>query len=148
MNLPSVKKAGSTAAKFASGTAGAAVGTILANKIPVPAFGPAWLQEHMQKALPGLAVMVAAYVASAKFKSKHDLVEPAAIGMGIAGFAKLVRAYAPEFAAQYVSLQGPYVPPGMPDMNYLAGSESDLLQYQLGKGAEEMNGNETLKLTA
>jgi hypothetical protein len=147
MNLPSVKTVGNTAAKFAAATGGLTIGAMIAAKIPVPAVGPALLQEHMKKAVPGLAVMIAAFVAS-KYKSKHELVEPAAIGMGLAGFANLVKMYAPDLAAKFIPLQGPYVPPGSPDfvgIDNVGEVWSDRLNYQLGEGEPSF---ETMKLTA
>jgi hypothetical protein len=147
MNLPSVKTVGNTAAKFAAATGGLTLGAMIAAKIPVPAVGPVLLQEHMKKAIPGLAVMFAAFMAT-KYKAKHELVEPAAIGMGLAGFASLVKSYAPELAAKFIPLQGPYVPPGSPDFigydNGMSGW-SDNLQYSLGEGEPSF---ETMKLTA
>ena len=145
----SLKKVGtiatSTGAKAASATAGLAVGAILASKIPVPQIGPDWLKEHLQKALPGLSVMVAAYIAS-QYKSKHVLVEPAAIGMGIAGFAALVKSYAPDLASRFLpTLSGPYVPPGEPDFIGM-GDLTEKLQYQLGDG--ESGYMDSMKLTA
>lgn len=134
----------STGAKAASATAGLAVGAILASKIPVPQFGPDWLKEHLQKALPGLSVLAAAYIAS-QYKSKHVLVEPAAIGMGIAGFGALAKSYFPDLASKFIPLQGPYVPPGEPDFIGM-GDLTEKLQYQLGEG--ESGYMDSMKLTA
>lgn len=110
MKLPDVKKVGSTAAKFGSATAGLVVGSKAANMIggiTLPSFIPPVVAEHLKKAAPGVLLMLAAYLASSKFKSKSELVEPGAIGVGLAGFANLLKAYFPSIAASYLpSLQG------------------------------------------
>ena len=110
MNLPNVKQVGSNAIKFGSATVGLVAGSKVANmlgNITLPAFIPAIVAEHLKKAAPGLLLMLAAWYANQKFKSKHEAVEPATLGVGLAGFASILKAYFPELAAEYLpSLKG------------------------------------------
>lgn len=110
MKIPDLKEVGSTAGKFGAATVGLVAGSRVANMIgglTMPATVPVAIAEHLKKAAPGVLLMIAAYFASAKFKSKSEFVEPAAVGLGLAGFANLLKAYFPEIAKDYLpSLQG------------------------------------------
>lgn len=99
-----VKTGADTLIKYGSATLGLATGSFVANKIPVPAVGPEWLQNILKKAGPGLVVMIIAYLAASKFKN-NEKVEAGAIGMGLAGLANIIKNVAPSLA-QYIPLNG------------------------------------------
>lgn len=102
-----VKETGNTVIKFACATGGLTGGTIIANKIPVPAIGPLWLQTILQKAAPGVVVMILAWFSAWKWggKGKDNYVDDAAIGAGLAGLVSIVKNFAPDLA-KFIPLNG------------------------------------------
>lgn len=78
-----VKKVGSTLGKFSSAAAGLAVGSLIMKKIPP--VGP----PIVQKTLPGLAGMTIAYLVG--MKADNEYVKSGALGLGLAGFADVVK---------------------------------------------------------
>lgn len=78
-----VKKVGSTLGKFGSAAAGLAVGSFVMKKIPP--VGP----PIVQKTLPGLAGMTIAYLVG--MKADNEYVKSGALGLGLAGFADVVK---------------------------------------------------------
>lgn len=100
MKTESVKKVGSTIGKFGSAAAGLGLGTFVMSK--VPSFGP----PIVQKLLPGLVGMSLAYVIGKKSKSEY--AQSAALGLGLAGFANVLRntVALPSFVSENLSLKG------------------------------------------
>jgi hypothetical protein len=98
-----VKTAGNQAIKYGSAALGAGLGTLVANKLPVPSIGNEMVSGHLKKIVPGLSVMIIAYLIGAKIK--HEASEAGAIGMGLAGAANILKNYWPD-AAKFITLNG------------------------------------------
>jgi hypothetical protein len=81
---PDVKKAASTAGKFATGFGGLVGGVMLMKQIPAIPKAPAVVSNT----LPGLAGMVVAAVVAGK--TQNEYLKYAAIGVGIAGVASVI----------------------------------------------------------
>lgn len=82
-----MKEAGQTVLKFGSGAAGLTVGAIAMKKLNE--LLPVSFPEIANKIGPGLAAMLLAYLLSVKVS--NDKAKALAMGLGLAGFADLVR---------------------------------------------------------
>lgn len=97
-----VKKAGSTALKFGAATLGLAAGSFAGNKIA--GMVPTSLPGIIQKLVPGVVLMGGAVLIAQNFKD--DNAEAAAMGVGLAGFASLAKAFLPASVTSYIPLSG------------------------------------------